>query len=161
LERRHLRNSKASVCSVPLRRLHHEAFLRRDPLSKWLQGGRSSSPGQPGQTSHQAISIAGALGATAHQWLQERAGAAESRMCGFHRTSQAVVNNGSVRSRSSLHAGYMTLRAAAVAVFPVFGVPRGSISRMWASSSATGRCSTPLGTTNTSPGPSLTAPSLS
>ena len=66
-----------------------------------------------------------------------------------------------VRGRSGLDAGYMTLRAAAVAVFPVFGVPCGSIRSMWASSSATGRCSTPLGTTNISPGPSLTAPSLS
>jgi hypothetical protein len=37
------------------------------------------------------------------------------------------------------------IRGAAVALSPVFGVPVGSISRMWTSPRATGRCSTPLG----------------
>ena len=50
---------------------------------------------------------------------------------------------------------------AAVAGSPVLGVPWGSISRRWTSSSATGRCSTPFGTTWSSPGASLTSPSLS
>src|SRR5690606_23634655 len=48
---------------------------------------------------------------------------------------------------------------AAVAGSPVLGVPAGSMSRMCASSSATGQCSTPFGTTNSSPGPSVTSPS--
>ena len=43
------------------------------------------------------------------------------------------------------------MRGAAVAMSPVFGVPVGSISRICTSPRATGRCSTPLGTTNTSP----------
>jgi hypothetical protein len=34
----------------------------------------------------------------------------------------------------------------------------GSMSRMCVSSSASGQCSTPLGTTNISPGPSVTFP---
>ena len=37
------------------------------------------------------------------------------------------------------------IRGVAVALSPVFGVPVGSISRMWTSPRATGRCSTPLG----------------
>jgi hypothetical protein len=43
------------------------------------------------------------------------------------------------------------VRAAAVTTLPVFGVPVGSMSNRWASSSATVRCSTPLGTTYISP----------
>jgi hypothetical protein len=43
--------------------------------------------------------------------------------------------------------------AAAVAASPVFGVPVGSNSSRWVSSSATGQCGSPLGTTNNSPGP--------
>jgi len=42
----------------------------------------------------------------------------------------------------------MTRRGAAVAASPVLGVPVASMSRMCASSSATGQCSAPLGTTN-------------
>ena len=48
------------------------------------------------------------------------------------------------------------MRGATVVLSPVFGVPVGSISKMWTSLRATGRCSTPLGTTNTSPGRSVT-----
>src|SRR5687768_11696321 len=55
----------------------------------------------------------------------------------------------------------MTRRTAAVAGSPVLGVPEGSMSRRWTSSFATGRCSTPLGTTNSSPGPRWTSRSRS
>jgi hypothetical protein len=44
------------------------------------------------------------------------------------------------------------MRGAAVALSPVFGVPVGSISRICTSPRATGRCSTPVGTTKISPG---------
>ncbi len=54
--------------------------------------------------------------------------------------------------------GYISTVAAAVAGSPVLGVPRGSMSRTWSSSSATGRCSTPRGTTYMSPGPRSTEP---
>ena len=52
------------------------------------------------------------------------------------------------------------LAANLVAASPVFGVPNGSMTRTWTSSRATGRCSTPLGTTNSSPGRSVTFPCL-
>jgi alanyl-tRNA synthetase len=48
----------------------------------------------------------------------------------------------------------ITRRGCAVSTSPVFGVPVGSMSITCTSSSATGRCSTPFGTTNSSPGPS-------
>src|SRR5688572_5329423 len=55
----------------------------------------------------------------------------------------------------------MTRRVAAVAGSPVLGVPEGSMSRTWTSSFATGRCSTPFGTTKSSPGPRWTSRSRS
>jgi hypothetical protein len=47
--------------------------------------------------------------------------------------------------------GHMRGFGATVSGSPVLGVPRGSISSRCASSRATGRCSTPCGTTNRSP----------
>lgn len=44
-ERRHLRDSQASVCSVPLRRLHQQAVLRRDLLSNLVQSADAAVPG--------------------------------------------------------------------------------------------------------------------
>src|SRR5690348_9360334 len=44
------------------------------------------------------------------------------------------------------------MRGAAVALSPEFGVPVGSINRICTSPRGMGRCSTPLGTTNSSPG---------
>ena len=41
------------------------------------------------------------------------------------------------------------------------GVPAGSMSKRCVSSAAIGRCSTPFGTTNNSPGPRTTSPALS
>src|ERR1043166_5525222 len=58
-------------------------------------------------------------------------------------------------------AAHASLRGAAVALSPVLGVPVGSISRRCTSSCATGRCSTPFGTTYISPGPSVTVRSRS
>ena len=52
----------------------------------------------------------------------------------------------------------LALRRSLRAESPVFGVPRGSIRRMCASSSATGQCSTPRGTTKSSPSPSSSVP---
>ena len=53
----------------------------------------------------------------------------------------------------------ITTRGAAVAPWPVFGVPDGSINNSSASSAAKGWCSTPTGTTNISPAPSSMSPS--
>jgi hypothetical protein len=44
-ERRHLRDCQASVCSVPLRRLHQQAVLRRDLLSNRVQSAEAAVPG--------------------------------------------------------------------------------------------------------------------
>src|SRR5258708_11172324 len=68
---------------------------------------------------------------------------------------------GTRRQRRGWRRDQMTRRGAAVAGSPVFAVPEGSIRRMCASSSATGQCSAPLGTTKTSPGPRVTSPSRS
>ncbi len=54
----------------------------------------------------------------------------------------------------------ITRRSAAVTALPVLGVPVGSMSRRWVSSSARGQCCTPRGTTKSSPGPSVTLPSV-
>ena len=56
---------------------------------------------------------------------------------------------------------FAVLRGAAVLISPVLGVPVGSISSKCTSSFATGRCSTPFGTTYICPGPSVTVRSRS
>src|SRR5579859_1926821 len=63
--------------------------------------------------------------------------------------------------RRGLLAPQARMRGAAVALSPVFGVPVGSIRRICTSPRATGRCSTPMGTTNTSPGLRVTVRSRS
>src|ERR1700722_6371685 len=65
--------------------------------------------------------------------------------CSFRRTPYSQTSIGAVRSPPSL---------------PVFGVPRGSTSNNFVSTTANGLCSTPLGTTNISPALNSTAPSL-
>jgi hypothetical protein len=45
-ERRHLRDSQASVCSVPLRRLHQPAVLRRNLLSNRVQSAEAAVQGR-------------------------------------------------------------------------------------------------------------------
>ena len=93
----------------------------------------------------------------------------EQRVVSAHRTPDrlyAYAKGAAGRGLKVIVAGaggaaHLPGMVAALTVLPVFGVPVGSINSKCASSLATGRCSTPLGTTYICPGPSVTVRSRS